>query len=100
MMVDEQVLLVRVRDQEPGAFQELVDLYKKQIYYLGLDLTGNHHDAEDLTQEVFIKAFQSIHKFRGDSRVSSWLHRIAVNAHIDTKRKKSLTMTKSYDGPD
>ena len=65
-----------------------MDRYKRQIYCLGLDLTGNHHDAEDLAQDVFLKAFQSIGNFRGDSRISSWLHRIAVNAHIDSKKKE------------
>lgn len=100
MFDDEQELLTRVREQDPAAFQVLVDRYKRQIYYLGLDLTGNHHDAEDLAQDVFLKAFQSIRNFRGDSRISSWLHRIAVNAHIDSKRKKSTNMTVSYDDPD
>jgi RNA polymerase sigma-70 factor, ECF subfamily len=100
MFDDEQQLLSRVREQDPTAFQLLVDRYKKQIYYLGLDLTGNHHDAEDLAQDVFLKAFQSIHNFRGDSRISSWLHRIAVNTHIDSRRKKSTNMTTSYDDPE
>ena len=100
MMIDEQELVTRVKSEDMGAFQELVDRYKRQIYCLGLDLTGNHHDAEDLAQEVFLKAYQSIRNFRGDSRVSSWLHRIAVNAHIDSKRKKTMSMTDSYDDPD
>jgi RNA polymerase sigma-70 factor (ECF subfamily) len=100
MLDDEQELLARIRSEDAGAFQVLVDRYKRQIYYLGLDLTGNHHDAEDLAQDVFLKAFQSIRNFRGDSRISSWLHRIAVNAHIDSKRKKSTNMTISYDDPD
>lgn len=100
MIEDEQQLLSRVREQDPAAFQMLVDRYKRQIYCLGLDLTGNHHDAEDLAQDVFLKAFLSIRSFRGDSRISSWLHRIAVNTHIDSKRKKSTNMTSSYDDPD
>ena len=55
---DEQVLVARARNGEIGAFRELVERYKKKIYYLSLDLTGNHHDAEDLSQEVFIKAYR------------------------------------------
>ena len=100
MLENEQEFLARIHEEDPAVFQELVDRYKKQIYYLGLDLTGNHHDAEDLAQDVFLKAFQSIRNFRGDSRISSWLHRIAVNAYIDSKRKKSTNMTISYDDPD
>jgi RNA polymerase sigma-70 factor (ECF subfamily) len=100
MLEDERQLLSAVQRDDPAAFQLLVDRYKRQIYYLGLDLTGNHHDAEDLAQDVFVKAFQSIRNFRGDSRISSWLHRIAVNTHIDAKRKKSANMTISYDDPE
>jgi RNA polymerase sigma-70 factor (ECF subfamily) len=100
MMVDEQELIIRAREHDPGAFQELVDRYKRQMYCLGLDLTGNHYDAEDLAQDVFLKAYQSIGNFRGDAKLSSWLHRIAVNSHIDSRRKKSVAMTKSFDGPD
>ncbi|MCD4665006.1 MAG: sigma-70 family RNA polymerase sigma factor, partial [Bacteroidales bacterium] len=61
------------------AFRELVERYKKKIYYLAYDLTGNHHDAEDMSQEVFIKAFRSLKNFRGDAKLSSWLYRITVN---------------------
>lgn len=100
MLDDERQLLSRIHEHDPSAFQALVDRYKRQIYCLGLDLTGNHHDAEDLAQDVFLRAYQSIGNFRGDSRISSWLHRIAVNAHIDSRRKKSTYMTISYDDPE
>jgi RNA polymerase sigma-70 factor (ECF subfamily) len=87
---DEQVLVQRARNGEMGAFRELVELYKKKIYYLALDLTGNHHDAEDLSQEVFIKAYRSLKKFRGDAKLNSWLYRITVNTCISQRRKKSV----------
>jgi RNA polymerase sigma-70 factor (ECF subfamily) len=74
---------------DPVSFQELVDSHKKNVYYLALDLTGNHHDAEDLSQEVFIKAFRAMKDFRGDAKWSSWLYRITVNTYIDEKRKKT-----------
>ena len=89
-MNDEQVLVQRARNGEIGAFCELVELYKKKIYYLSLDLTGNHHDAEDLSQEVFIKAYRSLKNFRGDARFNSWLYRITVNTFISQRRKKSV----------
>jgi RNA polymerase sigma-70 factor (ECF subfamily) len=90
MVYDEHHLLERARNQEAPALQEFVDRYKQQVYFLALDLTGNHHDAEDLSQEVFMKAFISIQGFRGDSKLSSWLHRITVNTFIDQKRKSSF----------
>ncbi|HSE39601.1 MAG TPA: sigma factor, partial [Acidobacteriota bacterium] len=82
MVSDEQELLSRAQKGDEGAFQTIVDKYKRQMYYLALDLTGNHHDAEDLSQEAFVKAYTSIQGFRGDAKISSWLHRIVVNAHL------------------
>jgi RNA polymerase sigma-70 factor (ECF subfamily) len=90
MVYDERSLLERARNQEAPALQEFVEQYKQQVYFLALDLTGNHHDAEDLSQEVFMKAFTAIQTFRGDSKLSSWLHRITVNTFIDQKRKSSF----------
>jgi len=88
---EEQVLVQRMQQGDMLAFRELVERYKKNIYYLSYDLTGNHHDAEDLSQEVFIKAFRSMSNFRGDAKLSSWLYRITVNTAISQKRKKSVS---------
>jgi len=88
---EEQVLVERARRGEMFAFRELVERYKKKVYYLAYDLTGNHHDAEDLSQEVFIKAFRSLKNFRGDAKLSSWLYRITVNTAISQQRKKSVS---------
>ena len=99
-MNDEQVLVERARNGEMGAFRELVERYKKKIYYLSLDLTGNHHDAEDLSQEVFIKAYRSLENFRGDAKFNSWLYRITVNTCISQRRKKSvsaMTLQEDFD---
>lgn len=76
---------------EPGIeFRELVETHKKRVYYLALDLTGNHHDAEDLAQDVFIKAFRALDSFRGDAKVFTWLYRITVNTHLNRRRKKAV----------
>lgn len=69
-------------------FRAFVDRYKHQVYALAYDLTGNHHDAEDVSQEVFVRVHRSIGRFRGDAKLSSWLHRITVNANIDRVRRK------------
>ena len=58
------------------------------MYFIALDLMGNRTDAEDMSQEVFIKAYRSLPGFRGDAQVSSWLYRITVNTCIDHRRKK------------
>lgn len=96
-MIDERALVRRVQDGDASAFEELVEGYKQQVYYLALDLSGNHHDAEDLSQEVFIKAFRGFARFRRGAKISSWLHRITVNAYIDSKRKKAHKMVTLVD---
>jgi len=60
------------------------------MYALALRFSGNHHDAEDLVQEVFLSAYRAIHRFRGDSSFRTWLHRILVNSFVSQKRKKVL----------
>jgi RNA polymerase sigma-70 factor (ECF subfamily) len=79
MTGEEQLLVENVQRGEMAAFQELVEKYKQKVYYMALDMTGNHHDAEDLSQEVFMKVYSSIKDFRGESRLSTWLYRIAMN---------------------
>ena len=78
-------------DHDEGSFREFVETHKRRLYWLALDLTGNHHDAEDLSQEVFIKAYRNLDGFRGDAKVSTWLRRIAVNTYLNKRRKKALS---------
>lgn len=89
-MTDDIDLVQRAQNGEMKAFRELVERYKQKVYYLSLDMTGNHHDAEDLSQEVFIKVFKYMKGFRGDAKFGSWLYRITVNTCIDQNRKKMV----------
>jgi RNA polymerase sigma-70 factor (ECF subfamily) len=89
MKTDEKTLVEQMRQGHIGAFQELVERYKKKVYYLAYDMVDDHHEAEDISQEVFIKVFRFIKKFRKDAKFSSWLYQITVNTCIDVKRKKS-----------
>lgn len=92
--IDDFILIEKFQAGDINAFRDLVERYRKKIYYLALDLTNNHHDAEDLSQEVFIKAYQSIHQFRMESKFHSWLYRITVNSFISKKRKKIMQIIK------
>lgn len=74
-----------------AAFREFVDRYKKKIYFLALDMVGNPVDAEDISQEVFLKVYRSFGTFKKDAKLSSWLYRVAYNTCIDHIRKKELT---------
>jgi len=85
----EQELVRKARDGDRTAFQDIVDKHKKMVYFLAWDFMGNHQDAEDVTQDVFIKVYLRFHKFNADAKFSSWLYRITVNASIDTLRKKN-----------
>ena len=79
-----------VRSAQRGdldAFGELVVRYQQRVYSLAYGMTGNHNDADDLAQEVFLKTFRAIKKFRFQSSFYTWLYRIAVNTII-TRRKK------------
>ena len=69
-------------------FKELYDKYKEDIYKYLYYLSGDPYIAEDLMQETFIGAYKSIHKFRGDSKVSTWLFQIAKYTFYDFLRKK------------
>lgn len=95
MVQDEQVLVDRISSSDSTAFQEFVERYKKKIYYIAYDITGDHDDAEDVSQEVFIKVFRSLKTFRRNAKISSWLYQISVNASIDLLRKKSSKPEKS-----
>lgn len=99
-MSEERELVQRVKSGDQAAFRELVERFKQQTYYLAFDLAGNHHDAEDISQEVFIKAYRGIGKFRSGSKLSTWLYRITVNAYIDSKRKKSHKMVSLFEKRD
>lgn len=87
-MTDDRTIVERAKQGEQAAFGELVERYKKKIYTLSLDMTGNHHDAEDMSQEVFIRAFRSLDGFQGNSAFGTWLYRIAVNLGLDRKRNR------------
>ena len=93
-------LINEAQEGRSAAFRELVDRNKEKLYYLCLDLTGKHHDAEDLSQDVFIKAFKNLSQFRGDAKFSSWLYRIAVNTHLNQRRKKSVTAMQTTEKMD
>jgi len=97
MPENDQILIDRFTSGDTNAFQELVERYKKKVYYLAYDITGNHHEAEDISQEVFIKVFRSLNTFRRDAKMSSWLYQITVNASIDSLRKKSSKLETSID---
>lgn len=85
-MPDERTLICDAQQGDHEAFRKLVECGRVNVYRLAYDLTSNQHDAEDLSQEVFIKAYRALGTFRGDAKWSSWLYRITVNTFYDFAR--------------
>lgn len=95
---DDLELVKRAREKDPKAFEKLLKKYRKSVYYMLLKMVNNADDAEDLTQEAFAKAFNSLAKFDSKYAFSTWLFRIATNNCIDFIRKKRVK-TVSIDTP-
>ena len=99
-MTREQELTIirRVQHGDVNAFELLVAAYEKNVFNVALQMVGNREDAQDMAQEAFLKAYNSLSSFRGDSKFSSWLYRIVSNVCLDFKRRQgrrpssSLTM--------
>ena len=75
----EERLVERLKRRDEAAFNELVRLYQAKIFRLVFRMLGDRAEAEDLAQEVFVTVFKSIDGFRGDSKLSTWLYRVATN---------------------
>ncbi|WP_413304590.1 RNA polymerase sigma factor SigW [Bacillus sp. 1P10SD] len=73
---------------DQDAFGEIVEIYKNSVYQLCFRMLGNRHEAEDVAQEAFIRAYVNIKSFNQDLKFSTWLFRIATNLCIDRMRKK------------
>jgi RNA polymerase sigma-70 factor (ECF subfamily) len=81
-------LLDRCRANAPGAFEELVERTHRQVYTLALRLVGDRYEAEDVTQEAYLRVHRSLRGFRGDARFETWLHRIVANTAMSQLRRK------------
>jgi RNA polymerase sigma-70 factor (ECF subfamily) len=75
----ERLLLRRLRERDERAFRELVEAYQDRVFNLLFRMIGTREEAEDLAQEVFVTVFKSIDQFRGESKLSTWLYRVAAN---------------------
>jgi RNA polymerase sigma-70 factor (ECF subfamily) len=80
---DDREAILACQHGEREAFDRLVERYQRDVYRLCFRYVNNHHDASDMAQEVFLKAYRAIAKFRGDSSFSTWLYRIAVNTCLN-----------------
>jgi RNA polymerase sigma factor (sigma-70 family) len=84
----ETELIERLKAGDEAAFKQLVETHQDKVYNTALGIVQNAQDAEDVAQEVFIQVYRSIHHFKGESKLSTWLYRIATTRALDLLRSK------------
>ena len=93
------VLVARAKAGDTAAFEQLVRRYRQRILALCLHLTGNEGDAEDITQEVFLRAYRALAKFEGRSEFFTWVYRMAVNRSLNARRDRKRRREDAMDDP-
>lgn len=89
----DQVYIDRVLTGDTNAFAYLIDKYKNMAYTISVRIVKNHEDAEEIAQDSFLKAFQKLDTFKGDSKFSTWLYSIVYRDSISKIRKKNIVTT-------
>ena len=93
----DEIIVERALTGDADAFGELVRRWERRIFALAYGMLGREEDARDATQETFLAAFRNLRGFRGDAKVSSWLHRIAVNQCISRQRRSKVRSESALD---
>jgi len=91
--LEEKQLIQALRNSDESAFRELIKKHELNVYNTCIGMLGDEDNAKDISQDVFIEVFRSIHKFRGNSKLSTWLYRLAVNKslnHIRDNKKHRI----------
>lgn len=86
--IDDRQLVRQAQEGHLGAFDELIRRYQERVYATVYHMTSNHEDANDLTQEAFVKAYKALSSFKGDSSFFTWVYRIAVNKTINFLKQR------------
>ncbi len=87
--MSETLFIEQLRAGKQSAFSQLLDDYQQKVFGTCISFIPNKEDAEDVAQEVFLEVFKSIHKFKGDSKLSTWIYKIATNKCLEFIRKKN-----------
>lgn len=88
MGVSDEVLVARFKEGDESSFKELVERYQSRVYSIVFAMLGDKNDADDLSQEVFLKVYRFIHQFKGRSKFFTWLYRLTINTCISARNKK------------
>ncbi|WP_158837914.1 RNA polymerase sigma factor [Polaribacter sp. L3A8] len=87
--MNEESFIVELQAGKQAAFSQLLDDYQQKVFGTCISFIPNKEDAEDVAQEVFLEVFKSINKFKGDSKLSTWIYKIATNKCLEFIRKKN-----------
>lgn len=93
---NDQLYIQKVINGDANSFSYLVDTYKNMVFTLALKMTKSREEAEEISQDTFIKAYKNLAKFKGDSKFSTWLYRIAYHASLDAIKKNKKNVN-SYE---
>jgi len=94
---EERSLIERSKRGDITAFDQLVRTYEKSVYNTAYRLSGSYDDASDIAQEAFVRAWNNLKSFRGDSAFSTWLYRIVTNVFLDDRKRKRARPQRSLD---
>ncbi len=94
---DDIYYIEKVKSGQTNAFSYIVDKYKDIVFSIALKVLKNREDAEELAQESFIKAYNSLHTFKGNAKFSTWLYRITYNSCISEIRKRKMSFTSTSE---
>jgi len=86
-ITDDQIIISNILEGNTNAFAQLVDRYKDLVFTLSLRMLRNREEAEEVSQDTFIKVFKSLNKFKGKSKFSTWIYRVAYNTCLDRLKK-------------
>lgn len=89
--LDDREFIHRLKSGSRAAFELLLDRCERRVFNLALRMLGDASDAEDAAQDIFVEVHRSLPRFRGDSRLDTWVHRIAVNVCLQRRRKRSVS---------
>lgn len=90
-------LVARCKRGERGAFDDLIRRYEKKVYNFAFRLSGNYDEANDVASETFVRVYNALQNFRGDSSFITWLFRITTNVYLDERKRKRARPYESLD---
>jgi RNA polymerase sigma-70 factor (ECF subfamily) len=96
-MTDDERLIKRIKEGDLSAFDELMNKYSRQVYHQAWEMTKSQQDAEDISQEVFVRVFKALPTWKPKASFYTWLHTVTFNLCIDHYRTKVRRRTQSLD---